>query len=162
MSTTTRSFIISFTVFHVTKIEYENDVEKMIHFNRFFLWNLSKISLTIFWFFFLKNRLLIYRLLWIVNSFVARILFSDVLKCRWNFRPLRKKENRLKIAHKGRRGVHLYVMSTPNLLLFAVKAESRYFKKLTIRIIIEEIVSMKIRNTFDVQRSTQISSFTRE
>ena len=68
----------------------------------------------------------------------------------------------LSTTNKGRQEVHLYVMWITNLLLFTVKAHSRYFKKITIEIIIEEIVSMKIRIIFDAQKSTQTLSFTRK
>ena len=46
--------------------------------------------------------------------------------------------------------------------LIRSKSKVKYFKKITIKIIIEKIVSMKIRKTFDAQRSTRTSLFTRD
>ena len=42
------------------------------------------------------------------------------------------------------------------------RSKVKILQKITIRIIIEKIISMKIRNTFDGQKSTRTSLFTRK
>ena len=53
---------------------------------------------------------------------------ANIIKSKFTVTK-KKRRNRFVKSNVDRREVHLYVMSTTNLLLFAVKAESRDFKR---------------------------------